>query len=608
MNGRRTAAFGIGLSALVCFGACSGGGGGGDSQAAPDAPAAFALELQAVKNFRFSWTDVAGETEYRLLENPDGSSGFTQVATIAADATSHDLVVPLVSRVNAQYILQACNAADCSDSATVFVSGTLEDAIGYAKPSNAGSGFEQAGTSVALDGNGRTLVIGAPGESNSETGVNGNQNTGTVATQSGAVYVYVRSGRFWSLQAYLKASNTDAGDFFGFSVAISGDGTTLAVGAPNEDSSFTGIDSGQNDDNAEDSGAVYVFVRPDGFTWSQQAYVKAGNTDAGDGFGGSVALSDDGNLLVIGASGEDGAGTGTLADPNSDTAGNSGAAYVLSRSGTTWSQTQYLKASNTGGLDRFGSSVSLSSDGNTLAVGAPGEDSAAIGIGGDEGSNGRTDSGAVYVFLRSLVGVDFVWAQQAYVKAGNPGQDDQFGGSVAISGLGSTLAVGATLEDGSSAGVGGSTNDSLTDAGAVYVFSRSGTSWSQQSYIKASNPGSSEFFGTSLVLSFSGDSLVVGAEQEDGDATGVGGNGAIKNTSLSGAAYAYRRVGGAWSFQRYLKASNTGSGDRFGRSVAIVGEGTTIAVGARLEDGSAAGTGATQDDDAATSTGAVYLY
>ena len=125
---------------------------------------------------------------------------------------------------------------------------------------------------------GDTVVVGAHGEDSSATGVNGNQSDNSAA-DAGAAYVFVRSGTTWSQQAYLKASNTGAGDYFGCSVAVSGD--TVVVGAYGEDSSATGVNGNQADNSATDAGAAYVFVRS-GTTWSQQAYLKASNTGADD--------------------------------------------------------------------------------------------------------------------------------------------------------------------------------------------------------------------------------------------------------------------------------------------------------------------------------------
>ncbi|MCX8099048.1 MAG: hypothetical protein N3F11_08645 [Casimicrobiaceae bacterium] len=129
-------------------------------------------------------------------------------------------------------------------------------------------------------------------------------------------------------QAYVKASNTGAGDWFGWSVALSGDGNTLAVGARLEDSSATGVDGDESNNSAFDSGAVYVFVRS-GAIWSQQAYIKASNTEEWDVFGSSVALSSDGNTLAVGAPWEDSNATGVNGDQSNDSASGSGAVYVF---------------------------------------------------------------------------------------------------------------------------------------------------------------------------------------------------------------------------------------------------------------------------------------
>ncbi|MEB2349380.1 MAG: integrin, partial [Comamonadaceae bacterium] len=145
---------------------------------------------------------------------------------------------------------------------------------------------------------------------------------------------------------YFKASNTDADDHFGVSLALSADGSTLAVGAYIEDSNATGIDGDQANNSAAYSGAVYIFTRS-GSTWSQQAYVKASNTGAFDEFGVSLALSADGSTLAVGAYGEHSNATGIDGDQANYSAANSGAVYVFTRSGSTWSQQAYVKASNT---------------------------------------------------------------------------------------------------------------------------------------------------------------------------------------------------------------------------------------------------------------------
>ena len=458
----------------------------------------------------------------------------------------------------------------------------------YLKASNTGGG-DEFGFSVAHSGD--TLVVGAIGEGSNATGINGDQSN-NLALDSGAVYVFTLSGAVWSQQAYIKASNTGGGDEFGRSVAISDN--TLVVGAHLEDSNATGVNGDQDNFLANDSGAVYVFVRS-GTMWSQQAYIKASNTGGGDEFGRSVAISD--KTLMVGAIGEDSNATGINGDQGDNSALDSGAVYVFTRSSTVWSQLAYVKASNTGGGDVFGFSVA--SSGNTLEVGAIGEDSNATGVNGDQGNNLALDSGAVYVF--TLNGT--VWSQQAYIKASNTGGGDEFGRSVAISD--NTLVVGAHLEDSNATGINGDQDNFLAnDSGAVYVFVRSGTMWSQQAYIKASNTDGGDEFGQSVDIS--GNTLVVGAHLEDSNATGINGDQDNFLANDSGAVYLFIRSGTVWSQQAYIKASNTNGGDQFGGTVSL--SGNTLVVGAIGEDSNATGINGDQGNNSALDSGAVYVW
>jgi hypothetical protein len=459
----------------------------------------------------------------------------------------------------------------------------------YAKASNTGAGGDAFGVSVALSGD--TLAVGAAGEDSAAQGVGGDQDS-DAAENSGAVYVFRRSGSSWQQEAYLKASNTGAGDQFGFSVALSGD--TLAVGAFGDDSAAQGVGGDQTDNSAIESGAVYVFRRS-GATWQQEAYLKGSNTAGGDYFGISVALSDD--TLAVGAFAEDSAAQGVGGDQGSEAAQDSGAVYVFRRSGSTWQQEAYLKASNTGAGDELGSSVALSGD--TLAVGAIREDSAAQGINGNQSDNSASFSGAVYVFRRSGT----TWQQEAYVKASNTGAGDFFGQGMALSG--DTLAIGAYGEDSAAQGVDGNqTDDSALESGAVYVFRRSGSTWQQEVYLKASNAGAGDQFGASVALS--GDTLAVGAQTEASAAQNVGGDQVDDSASSSGAAYVFRRTGTTWQQAAYVKASNTEEQDSFGTSVALSGD--TLAVGATGEDSAARGVGGDQADNSILASGAVYVF
>jgi hypothetical protein len=472
----------------------------------------------------------------------------------------------------------------------------------YLKASNTGAG-DGFGWRVALSADGSTLAVGAAFEDSSASGVGGDQTNNT-ALDSGAVYVFTRDGAVWSQQAYVKASNTNAGDQFGYAVALSADGSTLAVGARGEASNATGIGGDQTNNALVNAGAVYVFARM-GIAWSQQAYVKASNTGASDFFGLAIALSADGSALAVGAYGEASNAIGVGGDQTNNATANAGAVYVFARSGTAWSQEAYVKASNTTVSAFFGYAIALSSDGSTIAVGAYGENSNATGVGGDQTNILAIRAGAAYVFARAGTN----WSQQAYIKASNTDAGDYFGRAVALSADGSTLAVSAMFEASNATGVGGDeTNNGATDSGAVYVFTRAGTNWSQQAYIKASNTGMGDLFGAPLALSADGSMLAVGVNLEASNAIGIGGDQTNNTASGAGAVYAFMRVGSAWSQQAYIKASNTNAYDHFGYAAAVSSDGSTFAVGATGEASNATGIGGDQTNNAASGAGAVYVY
>ena len=439
----------------------------------------------------------------------------------------------------------------------------------YVKASNTDAS-DLFGSSISISGD--TVVVGAPNESSSATGINGNQSSNS-ASFAGAAYVFVRNGSTWSQQAYLKASNTGAGDLFGISVAISGD--TVVVGAQLEASASTGINGNQSNNSAAKAGAAYVFVR-NGTTWTQQAYLKASNTDANDEFGRSVAIS--GNTVVVGATGEASAATGVNGNQSDNSAPGTGAAYVFVRNGTTWTQQAYLKPSQVGETE-FGFSVAISGD--TAVV-------------GDEES-----SGAAYVFVRG----GSTWTQQARLTASNAEAGDFFGMSVAISG--DTVVVGAQHEGSAATGINGNQFDnSAPDAGAAYVFVRSGGIWMHQAYLKASNTEASDRFGIRVAIS--GDTVVIGAIGEASAATGVNGDQSDNSDAFAGATYVFFRSGSTWTQQAYLKASNTDAFDEFGYSVAISGD--TVAIGAWDESSAATGIDGNQSDNSAGLSGAAYVF
>jgi hypothetical protein len=222
------------------------------------------------------------------------------------------------------------------------------------------------------------VVVGAPFE-DSSVGSGGMNNS---QYNSGAAYVFTRSIGVWSHQALIKATYAEEFDYFGTSVAITGE--TLVVGAPQEDSKVT---IGEGDNSITDSGAAYVFTRSDGI-WTQQAFLKANYAGMNDLFATSLAIS--GDTLVVGAIGED---SNTSDSEIDNSAFDAGAAYIFTRSNGIWNQQSFLKASNAEANDKLGTSVAISGD--TVVAGAPFENSSASG---GEADNSAASAGAAYVW------------------------------------------------------------------------------------------------------------------------------------------------------------------------------------------------------------------
>ncbi len=270
---------------------------------------------------------------------------------------------------------------------------------------------------------------------------------------AGAAYVFTRSGSIWTQQAKIRPSGGAEYDYFGFSVAVSGD--TALVGATGDD------------DDGSMSGSAFVFTRS-GSIWTQQAKIKAADAAEGDQFSNSVALA--GDTALIGAYADDDAGT------------SSGAAYVFVGSGSTWSQQAKLTAADGAEYDYFGYSLAVSGD--TVLVGAYGDD------------DGDTSTGSAYVFART----DTTWAPEDKLTAGDAAAGDAFGRAVALSG--DTALIGAAWDD-----------DKGLDSGSAYVFTRLVTTWTEQNKLTDDDGAAGDSFG--CAASLSGDMAVVGAFTDD---------------------------------------------------------------------------------------------
>jgi hypothetical protein len=335
----------------------------------------------------------------------------------------------------------------------------------------------------------------------------------------GSAYIFNRSGTTWFLQSKIMAPDPGPSDYFGGSVTISGDGSYALVGA------------WYDGDPVAREGSAYIFVR-DGSTWSFQQ--KIGSPDPGDQeyFGWSVALSGDGSYAIAGEYRD-----------NFEKAAT-GSAYIWVRSGTSWSFQSRIRAPDPGPNDYFGVSVSISSDGSYAIAGEYGSD-----------VPGAPFCGAAYIFSRS----GSTWSYQSKITAPDPATSDCFGYSVAISGDGSYAIAGAYGDD-----------DVAPNSGSAYIFSRSGTSWTYQSKIRAPDPAYDDRFGNSVSISSDGSYAIAGAYLGD------------EGAAQSGAAYIFSRSGTSWTFQSKIAAPDPASTNFFGNSVSISGDGSYAIAGAYL--------------------------
>jgi hypothetical protein len=342
--------------------------------------------------------------------------------------------------------------------------------------------------SAALSADGNVAIVGAKG-----------RNSG-----QGAAYIFTRSGTTWVERAELTDSSGGAHHDFGYSVAISADGGTALVGA-------RGKNTGR--------GAAFIFTGS-GSSWSLQAELTASDGAAMDDFGISVALSDDGNTALVGAEGKN-------------------SAYVFTRNGTDWSQTEgALTPSDGEAGDHFGFSVALSADGDTALIGAIGKNSG---------------QGKAYLFTRS----DSAWGGEVELTAADGSAGDGFGVSVGLDANGATALIGASGR-----------NDGQ---GAAYIFTGSGSTWAQQGGALTAHDGvASDDFGFAVALSADGNTAMIGADNR---------------TSSQGAAYVFTHFYDVWREESKIAAGFAADGDYFGHSVGISDDGSTALCGAIGADG-----------------------
>ena len=377
----------------------------------PPGPVSSTVFRSRSRSIEISWvlpedTDLSSVVIRRSTAGPPQTT--LQGELVCDGCNSPYLDTSLEERTTYHYTIWAIDAVGGLSTpslgeATTPNAWTFFPAI-YVKASNTDP-LDEFGSAVALSANGLTMAVGAVSESGRANGVNGNEQDDS-GFNVGAVYVYDRVSRSepWSQVAYIKASNPGSGDTFGRRLTLSADGLRLAVGSPNEDGSERVV-NGADNNSASNAGAAYIYERATtSEQWSQVAYLKPTNLDAGDTFGRGLVMNAAGDLLVVGAQYEESAGAFT---PSDNTVSDAGAAYVFTRDGFgAWSQVDYIKPPNAGIDDRFGYDIAVSANGNTIVIGAPEEDSAATSINGDTSNNTATAAGAAYVFERNPV-LDF---------------------------------------------------------------------------------------------------------------------------------------------------------------------------------------------------------
>lgn len=650
---------GVLILAALALGGCSVGddsdavgGDGSDRPRPPVSEPTFSRGDYDIRRLIFGWNPVTGADRYLVSERREDGVGFELLAELGAEATSFDHEVFLPRIRDAAYLLESCEGAECTPSAEIRVGPNatggqvdLGPAIGYVKaPADEGGDRmeeDQFGFAVALSADGTTLAVGAPNEAGVRAGeICDPRDAACQAAQAdrardsdttGAVYVYRRGPDGWAPEAYIKPPQGGAPRGFGETLALSGDGGVLVVGAPRDRSPATGVcdpaeaacrETMAEAGSGERVGAAFVYERG-AAGWAARAYLK-GERDwpaRRADFGAALALARDGGMVIIGAP----RAALSVPDPNDpegpDEADTVGAAYFFTRREGGWEAPRGpLYGSSAGGFRDFGRTLALSGDGRVIAVAVAVE------------PEGQDRLGRVLLLRSEGAG----WRLRQVAETGESG--DGFGASLALSGDGSLLLAGAPGAaaahlhsiEGGEGGLALTESIELSEAlGAVDVvgpdttFSPTPPPCPAEAEAEGGctrTYSASIAFGSVVALSDDGGTVVVGAQDEANQHRGIdgaapiGGNVDPAEGISSGAAFVFEQRGsGLWQ-QRHLKAPRIARGANFGHAVALVDtpSGPLLAVGAFRDTGSGRGIeawGLGRDvEEGPQKQGAVYLY
>jgi hypothetical protein len=439
------------------------------------------------------------------ISNPTGS------LTINRANAADTIVVNDLPDINAALALGSRN----SPFSTIIFSGVV--ALDPNKPLSASARTISVTGPILTSGGSIDLGTTSGITIDADLNTHGGQLALNADTDGDGVGTLTTKFDFFSQQRLDSPTGINFGQF-GAAVAVSSDGNTLIVGAPSEDA---------NGNTSE--GTATVFVRS-GESWIVQQQLKNTNGSNGDNFGGSVALSADGNTAIVGAFNED-VGLNM----------QQGTATVFVRSGGVWTAQQKLTLASGATRNRFGANVALSGNGSTAVFGV---------------SNRRVGNnlaqGSVVVFTHT----GGVWTQQQELTATGGADGDRLG-AVAVTSDGNTILAGASNGD-----IGSNVNQ-----GYACVFVRSGGVWTEQQKLTASTAAAGDWFGWSVALSSDGNTAMVGALE-----------GHLGADPDRGFVSVFMRAAGVWSEQQQLTAGNPTSADRFGTDVALSGDGNTAVV------------------------------
>ena len=542
---------------------------------------------------------ICGENEY-VSSNACVACAGSEVNEAGDDASGSDTTCVALCAEDEYVSSGACTACPgdstnvagdspiagdtvCDDECSVVFGLVCEDFYqAYIKASDA-TDSDNFGNVVAIDGD--RLVVGARHEDGCGTGVNPASNPDG-CDSSGAAYIFERTNGVWAQTAMLKASNPGAGDQFGGNLTLEGD--ILVVGARYEDSCAASIGGDETDELCSNAGAAYIFEYANG-AWSQTAYVKPSNMDAGDNFGSHMAIS--GTRVAITAIYENSCSAGVGGDMSNNACNSPGAVFTFEKDANGWGQEEYFKSNIPSDSERYGQGIAL--DGDRLVVGAGRQRGCTVGQ-----TSGCNNGGSAYIYDYA----NGAWSMIVELKPSNLNGGDRFGEDVALDG--DRVLISARNDDSCATTIDGNMSDNnCSNTGAAHLYELVNGNWTHMTFFKGSAAQDGAQFGTSTAID--GDRIIIGSPNEDNCNAGLNST-PVSGCTNTGAVYIFDYVNGAWAESAYLKSDHPDDTDSFGSSADLSGD--TVALSSPQDDSCSTGIGGDQADNMCVDTGAVSIY